>query len=186
MKGASTSGNVPPEEDSDHDIHATDKQATDIQEEDTQDTVTQNKEDFSDITPVSEAILEAETETHYDPTPPKKQKITPKQINSDKLLIEWLELKKKKEMKNIQEDQQDSDWFFFRSLLPDFKKLNNKRKRHLKLKFATILNKELDRTDADVEDSNSTSHSWGSSTTSFQPPSSSMVQSNTTSTDFVF
>lgn len=42
MKGTSTSGNVPPEEDSDHDIHATDKQATDIQEEDTQDTVTQN------------------------------------------------------------------------------------------------------------------------------------------------
>lgn len=88
-------------------------------------------------------------------------------------------MKKKKKMKNIQEDQQDFS-LFFRSLLPDFKKLNDKRKRHLKLKFATILNEELDRADADFEDSNPTSHSWGSSTTSFQPPSSSMVQSNTT------
>lgn len=89
-------------------------------------------------------------------------------------------------MKNIQEDQQDSDWLFFRFLLPVFKKLNDKRKRHLKLKFATILNEELDQADAGVEDSNYTSHSWGSSKASFQPPSSSMVQSNTTSTDFFF
>lgn len=113
MKGASTSGNVPPEEESDHDIHATDKQAMDTQEEDTLDTITQNKEDFPVVTPVSEAILEAETETHYDPAPPKKQKITSKQNDSDKLFIEWLELKRKKKLKIFKKINKIVTGFFF-------------------------------------------------------------------------
>jgi hypothetical protein len=95
-------------------------------------------------------------------------------------------LKKRKEIKTIQEDQQDGDWLFFRSLLQDFKKLNDKRKRSLKLKFSTILNEELDRAESGAEDSSFTSYSWGSSTIPFQPSSSSVDQSDTTSTDLFF
>ncbi|KAK4884899.1 hypothetical protein RN001_001170 [Aquatica leii] len=43
-----------------------------------------------------------------------------------------------------QNTEDDADLFFFRSLLPDFKKLDDRRKRNLKSKFISLLNYTLD------------------------------------------
>lgn len=60
--------------------------------------------------------------------------------------------------------EEDNNQLFTRSLLPDFKKLSNKRKRGLKLKFATLLNEELNLAETEAS---STLCSWASSSTSY-------------------
>ncbi|VVC46390.1 MADF domain [Cinara cedri] len=68
MQGASTSGNVPPEEESDNDTYPTNMQATDTQDEEG------NSQDIPGVTPNNKAFLDSETEIYPKPTPRKKKK----------------------------------------------------------------------------------------------------------------
>ncbi|XP_014239922.1 transcription factor Adf-1-like [Cimex lectularius] len=124
MKGASMSGNVLLKEEIDYDMQETsahDEEGT--------------LEDTPEVTPANETLLKLEeAEIHQDPTPSKRRRMSNEQSHSDKF---------------ITDEQQDGDWLFFRSLLQDFKKLNEKRKRYLKLKFATLLYEELDQAEAE-------------------------------------
>lgn len=175
MKGASASGNVPPEE-NDQEIIIDDTQVRDVQGE--EETTPQG---IPELTRANDDHSESETNIFKDHSYRKRKHITPAKSDADKAFIDWIAMKKHRESKTNQEELQDGDWLFLRSLLPDLKKLSDKRKRHIKLKFATLLSEELDKAEADTETS-STSYSWGS--TSFQshdqgPSPSILIQDDT-------
>ncbi|CAG9861563.1 unnamed protein product [Phyllotreta striolata] len=65
-------------------------------------------------------------------------------------LLDWFDMKEYKKMKRNEYDQDDSDWLFFRSVLLDFRKLENRRKRALKVKFMALLNEQLDEAETEV------------------------------------
>ncbi|BES92651.1 BESS motif [Nesidiocoris tenuis] len=50
---------------------------------------------------------------------------------------------KNDEVEAKKDDKEDSDWLFFRSLLTDFKKLDNRRKRNVKCEILSLLNEHL-------------------------------------------
>nr|XP_023020829.1 transcription factor Adf-1-like [Leptinotarsa decemlineata] len=141
MKGASTSGNVPPEEDTQGDEGTLDTTETQVEE---------GLSDTPQAPSVDEVSVDNETDIHQEPRPRKKRKIITLSSDADKAFIGWLDIKKNKAQTPSEQEKEDSDWLFFRSLLPDFKKLGDRRKRGLKIKFATLLNEELDLAEAET------------------------------------
>lgn len=71
--------------------------------------------------------------------------------DAEKSFANWLEMKKHDEIKrNCESPADNADWLFFQSMLPDFKKLNDRRRRYLKAKFLLLLNEQLDEAENDT------------------------------------
>jgi hypothetical protein len=66
----------------------------------------------------------------------------------DEAFIEWLAMKERRETRKPEE--RDADWLFFQSMLPDFNKLDSRRKRALKAKFLLLLNEQLGERDREL------------------------------------
>lgn len=96
-------------------------------------------------------------------TPPQKKRKLHSQTSdnaTDIAFMEWVNMK-------TQNKQEDSDLLFFRSLLPDLKKLDDRRKRIFKSKIMTTLHDMLDEVEHDA-----------SSTTSIESTSSWVIPVN--------
>ena len=149
MKGASKSGKEPPEEEIGK------QSGTHVEEVSS----LGNGSQATHLASPHEPLPETESEISQDPVPRKKIKIIPKQSDVDKAFTEWLEIKNNKAQTPLEQKQEDSDWLFFRSILQDFKKLDEKRRRNLKIKFATLLNEELDQVEIEASNTHSISSS---------------------------
>lgn len=151
MKGSSTSGNLP----------APSEGNTDDCSESTGEVCTTTESQYAaDVGTTEEPIVLIEPPVHTEaeaiqqpqPRPSKKKRIEPPTNQTDEAFIEWLAMKKRREKKKTEEEEEcDADWLFFKSMLPDFKKLDSRRKRELKATFLLRLNEQLDERERDNE-----------------------------------
>lgn len=82
----------------------------------------------------------------------KKRKVVTSIHDADKAFVEWLASKKEGETRKLENENErnDPDWLFLKSLLHDFKKLDDRRKRVLKANFMVQLNEQLDEAEREA------------------------------------
>jgi hypothetical protein len=175
MKGGNTSGNVPaPSEDkTDECSEGTSELQTTTDTQDAVDCVT--TEEPPNI--LNEPPFDTESEVIQQPRPSKKRTETPNN-KTDAAFIEWLGMKKRRETRKTEEEERDADWLFFKSMLPDFKKLDSRRKRALKAKFLLLLNEQVDESEKELPVTPSSQ--WTSSDDSSSISASTFVPSSVT------
>lgn len=131
MRAGEASGNIPqPEEESDD----TTEVLVETQGED------ENMSDISERASIVENVMQ-------DQRPLKKRTKISHEDEADQAFIEWLQEKKQRNHNKRTLEEEDGDWLFLQSLLPDMKKLSDRGKRVLKAKYLLFLNEQLDEED---------------------------------------
>lgn len=166
MKGPSSSGNIMRETEEVIDSQMT---VDDDQLSDTVDTETeiveplQHSETDETLQPseIDEPLQPSETEEPFQsseivvPLQRKRKKGTSQeedQLRNDanNAFVEWVAMKKQSATKTMENRQRDSDWLFLESLLPDMKKLDNKRRRTVKMKMMQLIYEQLDEAERET------------------------------------
>ncbi|XP_047109110.1 uncharacterized protein LOC124777673 [Schistocerca piceifrons] len=139
MKGAPSSGNVSPLEENEDNMAASNA------------TLTTTDHQEMESCEISEEMCDlVDCDVVLQSTPPKR-KAEASNSDAHKVYADWLEVKQFNEMKrNWASSAGDADWMFFQSILPDFKKLNDRCRRDLKAKFLLLLNEQLDEAENDT------------------------------------
>ncbi|KAG8223267.1 hypothetical protein J437_LFUL001544 [Ladona fulva] len=120
--------------------------------------VEETEDSHAEVISVNEMPNEHSTITSIEkPTPPKPQKFHSMKNKVEDAFLEWMRMKKE-----TKEKERDADEMFLKSLLPDLKKLSDRRKRKFKIQAMSLLNSMLE------EDERETS---GSSVSVFPSPS---------------
>ena len=141
MKGNSTSGNLTApsegEEESTNDGRSAEVQNTQVSDENYCDREFETSRKVT--SPVSNTadpqLLAEDSPQPIEKSPPqKKNKLESRpKTDVDSAFTEWLSMKKEKQSK-----QEDADLLFLKSLLPDIKKLDERRKRVYKVKMISV------------------------------------------------
>jgi len=163
MKGSLSSGNL------DAETSDSKEEINDLQRNLETSDVTSAEQNLQEDDEVSDILPFANTESEIVvPLRPKRKASQQQQSEQGRndvnnAFVEWVAMKKQNTQKSEEYEQRDPDLLFFKSLLPDLKKLNDKRRRVVKMKIMQLINEQLDEAERDARAPFSP---WDSSTSS--------------------